>query len=38
MDGIVKKTNLGIAIQEAIAELGLEREKSKMMLYLQRSF
>lgn len=38
MDGIVKKTNLGIAVQEAISDLGLERQKSKMMMYLQKSF
>jgi hypothetical protein len=38
MDNVIKKTNLGIAVQEAITELGLEREKAKIMSCLQRAF
>lgn len=38
MDNVIKKTNLGIAVQEAIVELGLEREKAKIMSCLQRAF
>lgn len=38
MENIIKKTNLGIAVQEAIVELKLEREKGKIMSCLQRAF
>ena len=38
MDNVIKKTNLGLAVQEAIAELGLDREKNKIMGCLQRCF
>jgi hypothetical protein len=38
MDNVIKKTNLGIAVQEAISELGLDREKIKIMGCLQRCF
>jgi hypothetical protein len=38
MENIIKKTNIGIAVQEAISELGLERERTKIMSYLQKAF
>lgn len=38
MDNVIKKTNLGIAVQDAIVELKLEREKAKIMSCLQRAF
>ena len=38
MDNVIKKTNLGIAVQEAITELKLDREKNKIMGCLQRCF
>jgi len=38
MSNVIKKTNLGIAVQESIVELGLEREKNKIMGALQRAF
>lgn len=38
MENIIKKTNIGIAVQEAITELGLERERTKIMNYLQKAF
>ena len=38
MENIIRKTNLGIAVQEAITEMGLERERKNIMGYLQRSF
>ena len=38
MENIIKKTNIGIAVQEAISELGLEREKTKIIACLQRAF
>ena len=38
MDNVIKKTNLGIAVQEAISQLKLDREKNKIMGCLQRCF
>jgi hypothetical protein len=38
MDSIVRKTNLGIAVQEAVIELGLEREQNKIIAYLVKAF
>lgn len=38
MENIIKKTYLGLAIQEAIEETGLTREKVKILNCLQRSF
>jgi hypothetical protein len=38
LSNVIKKTNLGIAVQETIVELGLEREKNKIMGALQRAF
>ena len=38
MDNVIKKTNLGIAVQEAISEMKLDREKAKIMGCLQRCF
>lgn len=38
MSNVIKKTNLGIAVQETIIELGLEREKNKIIGALQRAF
>ena len=38
MDNIIKKCNLGIAVQEAMRDLDLEREKVKIMETLRVSF
>ena len=38
MDNIIKKCNLGIAVQEAMRDLDLEREKAKIMETLRVSF
>jgi hypothetical protein len=38
MANVIRKTNLGIAVQETIHEMGLEREKNKILGALQRAF
>lgn len=38
MEHITKKTKLGIAIQEAIKELNLEREQTKIMQIFHKAF
>ena len=38
MENVVNKTNLGLAIDLAITELGLDKERSRIMTNFQRCF
>lgn len=38
MDNVVNKTNLGLAIDFAITQLGLDKERSRIMANFQRCF
>lgn len=38
MENVVKKTNLGLAIDFAITQLGLDKERTRIMANFQRCF